>query len=71
VNDNDGLSDAHMPPGMGTTDFEPFIAALRDTNYTGSLSVEPRLGYSTDPDSAACFGLICLENVLGKTCHAS
>lgn len=40
VHDNDGKSDQHNVPGSGILDWSAFSAALRESGYDGSLSLE-------------------------------
>jgi len=40
VHDNNGLSDQHLPPGDGATDWTGFVSALKDVGYAGSLNLE-------------------------------
>lgn len=66
VDDNDGASDDHLPPGLGSINFDPFFAALKKTGYEGYLSIEPSLAFCTDPASAASTGINFLNRYLGK-----
>jgi protein FrlC len=52
IDDNHGDSDAHMIPGEGSIDFEPFVRALRQMDYQGFVSAELGFQYTLDPDSA-------------------
>ena len=65
VDDNDGTSDDHLPPGCGTINFDPFFCALKKSSYQGYLSIEPSLSFCTDPDSAASIGISFLNRYLG------
>lgn len=40
VHDNDGKSDRHMFPGMGVIDWGDFMAAIREIEFDGVLSIE-------------------------------
>lgn len=64
IDDNDGKSDDHLPPGMGNINFAPLFIALKKINYQGAISVEPGFGSSTDPDSAAQIGISFLQKYL-------
>lgn len=64
LDDNDGKSDDHLPPGMGTINFGPMFAALKRIGYQGAISVEPSFGFSTDPDAAALQGIEFLKQYL-------
>ena len=66
VDDNDGTCDDHLPPGLGTINFDPFFAALKKVDYQGYLSVEPSIAFCTDPTSAASTGIAFLNRYLGK-----
>jgi protein FrlC len=52
IDDNHGGSDAHLIPGDGSIDFEPFVRALREINYQGFVSAELGFQYTLDPDPA-------------------
>jgi sugar phosphate isomerase/epimerase len=54
----------HLVPGRGAIDFAATIAAIRDTLYTGWLTVE-LYPYIDDPDSAAREAKQYLEARLG------
>lgn len=64
IDDNDGKSDDHLPPGMGNINFTPLFIALKKIHYQGAISVEPGFGFSTDPDSAAQRGIFFLRKYL-------
>jgi protein FrlC len=57
LDDNDGNSDDHLPPGMGNMDFAPMFKALKNIGYKAGISVEPSFGFSLDPDTAAKKGI--------------
>lgn len=40
IHDNDGLSDQHLAPGMGTVDWDAFARGLGEINYQGAISFE-------------------------------
>ncbi len=40
IHDNDGISDQHLPPYMGTADWDRFVLAMRDIGFGGTLSFE-------------------------------
>jgi len=52
IDDNHGDSDAHLIPGEGNIDFEPFVRALKEINYQGIVSAELGFQYTPDPDTA-------------------
>jgi protein FrlC len=53
IDDNNGLRDQHLVPGDGSFGFGPFVAALRQSGYTGYLCAELSWDYTVDPDRAA------------------
>jgi sugar phosphate isomerase/epimerase len=47
VSDCDGTKHGDLPPGRGVVDFPPYLEALRDAGFNGTVSVE--LEYSPEP----------------------
>lgn len=52
IDDNNGDSDAHNIPGVGTIDFPPFVQALQDSGYQGFVVAELGFQYTMNPDAA-------------------
>lgn len=52
IDDNHGDSDAHLVPGDGNINFEPFVRALKEINYQSFVSAELGFQYTLDPDAA-------------------
>jgi D-psicose/D-tagatose/L-ribulose 3-epimerase len=50
LSDCDGRKHGDLPPGRGVVDFIPYLAALKETGFNGSISIE--LEYSPEPDKA-------------------
>jgi D-psicose/D-tagatose/L-ribulose 3-epimerase len=48
LSDCDGVKHGDLPPGRGTVDFPPYLRALADTGFDGTVSIE--LEYSPEPD---------------------
>jgi sugar phosphate isomerase/epimerase len=48
LSDCDGKKHGDLPAGMGVTPIREYLAAIRDTGYDGTVSIE--LEYSPDPD---------------------
>ena len=40
LHDNDGRSDLHLPPGVGTIDWASVIRALKEVGYDGTITLE-------------------------------
>jgi sugar phosphate isomerase/epimerase len=40
VHDNDGRTDTHLPPGLGTIDWAAWLRALDSVGYTGPVMLE-------------------------------
>jgi D-psicose/D-tagatose/L-ribulose 3-epimerase len=49
--DCDGKVHGDLPPGRGVVDFPPYLGALKETGFDGTLSIE--LEYSPEPDKIA------------------
>jgi D-psicose/D-tagatose/L-ribulose 3-epimerase len=47
LSDCDGKKHGDLPPGRGVVDFPPYLAALRDAGFQGTVSIE--LEYSPEP----------------------
>jgi D-psicose/D-tagatose/L-ribulose 3-epimerase len=47
VSDCDGVNHGDMPPGRGNTPFKDYLAAIRDTGFSGAASLE--LEFPPDP----------------------
>jgi sugar phosphate isomerase/epimerase len=45
--DCDGVKHGDLPPGRGVVQFRPYLQALKDVDFAGSISIE--LEYSPDP----------------------
>ena len=48
LSDCDGKVHGDLPAGLGVTPIKDYLAAIRDTGYDGTVSIE--LEYSPDPD---------------------
>ena len=48
LSDCDGKKHGDLPPGRGTVDFPPYLKALADAGFAGTVSIE--LEYSPQPD---------------------
>lgn len=48
LSDCDGKRHGDLPPGRGTVDFPPYLQALSDAGFTGTVSIE--LEYSPQPE---------------------
>jgi len=46
--DCDGKVHGDLPPGKGVIDLQPYLAALKDVGFAGTVSIE--LEYSPEPD---------------------
>ena len=47
ISDCDGKKHGDLPPGRGVVDFGPYLSAIREMNYRGTMSIE--LEYSPEP----------------------
>jgi sugar phosphate isomerase/epimerase len=48
LSDCDGRKHGDLPPGRGVVDFPPYLKALAETGFSGTVSIE--LEYSPEPD---------------------
>jgi sugar phosphate isomerase/epimerase len=48
LSDCDGKKHGDLPPGRGTVDFPPYLKALADSGFKGTVSIE--LEYSPEPE---------------------
>jgi len=48
LSDCNGKVHGDLPPGRGVVDFIPYLSALKDTGFSGAVSIE--LEYSPEPD---------------------
>ena len=48
ISDCDGKTHGDLPPGRGVVNFKPYLQAIKDMDFDGSISLE--LEYSPDPD---------------------
>jgi sugar phosphate isomerase/epimerase len=48
ISDCDGVNHGDMPPGRGNTPFKDYLAAIRDTGFSGAASLE--LEFPPDPN---------------------
>jgi sugar phosphate isomerase/epimerase len=51
VHDNNGRQDAHLPPGLGTLDWDAWLEALDAVDYRGPILLECIRHLRNDPDS--------------------
>ena len=51
VHDNDGRADAHLPPGLGSIDWDRWVAALDAIDYRGPILLECIKHLRDRPDS--------------------
>lgn len=47
ISDCDGKKHGDLPPGRGVVDFGPYLSAIREMDYRGTMSIE--LEYSPEP----------------------
>ena len=48
LSDCDGRKHGDLPPGLGVVDFPPYLKALAEADFSGTISIE--LEYSPEPD---------------------
>jgi sugar phosphate isomerase/epimerase len=53
MSDCDGTNHGDMPPGRGNTPFKEYLAAIRETGFTGAASIE--LEFPPDPKGMAAW----------------
>lgn len=57
VQDNDGVSDHHMPPHFGTIEWPSLMAALREINYPGDFTFESHMLVRKMPEGSKATAL--------------
>ena len=50
LSDCNGKVHGDLPPGRGSVDFPPYLKALSDAGFSGTVSIESALEYSPEPD---------------------
>jgi sugar phosphate isomerase/epimerase len=63
VHDNDGRQDTHLPPGMGTVDWNGWLAALDAIDYRGPVILECIRHLRREPDSISDALLALLKSL--------
>lgn len=66
VHDNNGRSDAHLPPGLGTIDWDAWLVGLDRIDYRGPIMLECIKHLRSDPASLDD----ALLDRLGKLCRS-
>jgi sugar phosphate isomerase/epimerase len=69
VHDNDGRQDTHLPPGMGTIDWDAWVGSLDAVGYTGPIMLECIRHLRQTPGSIN-EALLQFLNRLGRTPQA-
>lgn len=63
VQDNDGVSDQHMPPYFGTIDWPALTGALRDISYKGDFTFEAHMIVRRVPEQHKALAARLLYNI--------
>jgi sugar phosphate isomerase/epimerase len=63
IQDNDGISDHHMPPHFGTIEWDPLMAALREINYPGDFTFEAHMIVRRVPEGCKADALRLLKQI--------
>ena len=63
IQDNDGISDHHMPPHFGTIEWDPLMAALREISYPGDFTFEAHMIVRRVPEGCKADALRLLKQI--------
>ena len=63
IQDNDGITDEHMPPHFGTIEWDPLMAALREINYPGDFTFEAHMIVRRVPEGCKADALRLLKQI--------
>jgi len=63
VQDNDGITDQHMPPHFGTIDWPPIMNALHEINYPGTFTFEAHMIVRRVPEGCKADALRLLHRI--------
>ena len=63
VQDNDGVSDQHMPPHFGTIEWDPLMNALREIGYPGDFTFEAHMIVRRVPNGCRADALRLLKQI--------
>ena len=63
IQDNDGITDEHMPPHFGTIEWDPVMKALREIKYPGDFTFEAHMIVRRVPNGCRADALRLLKQI--------